>query len=103
MEQAEVRKKQEFEKKKANEREKKKNKVAAHKKVVSRMIAKQYNKGIKDNTYKFLVDVGYFTNSFKNQVLEQNVLPWLEQKVISFVQQLDDLSKFPDNFILDHF
>lgn len=40
MEQAEIRKKQEFEKRKANEREKKKNKVAAHKKVVCRMIAK---------------------------------------------------------------
>ena len=85
MESAEVRKKQEFEKRKANEREKKKNKVAAHKKVVSRIIAKKYNQGMKDNAYKHLADVGFFTNSFKNQVLEQNVLPWLEAKVASFV------------------
>lgn len=85
MEQAEVRKKQEFEKKKANEREKKKNKVAAHKKVVARIIAKKYNHGVRENAYKHLIDVGFFTNSFKNQVLEQNVLPWLESKVVSFV------------------
>ena len=70
MEQAEIRKKQEFEKKKAHEREKKKNKVAAHKKVVSRMIAKKYNVGMKEQAYKHLADVGYFNNSFKNQVLE---------------------------------
>lgn len=102
MEQAELRKKQEFEKKKAHEREKKKNKVAAHKKVVARVIAKKYNVGIKDHAYRHLADVGYFTNSFKNQVLEQDVLPWLQAKVVSFVHQLDELSKFPDNFIADH-
>jgi hypothetical protein len=36
MEQAELRKKQEFERRKQNEREKKKNKIAAHRKIVSR-------------------------------------------------------------------
>ena len=77
--------------------------MLAHKKVVCRMIAKQYTHGMKDNAYHYLSDVGHFTNSFKNQVLEQNVLPWLESKVIQFVHQLDDLSKFPDNFILDHY
>lgn len=66
MEMAEVRKKQEFEKKKANEREKKKNKEAAHKKVVCRIMAKRYNMGMEENAFKHLIDVGYFTNSFKN-------------------------------------
>ena len=36
MEQSEVRKKQEFERRKLNEREKKKNKVLAHKKLAAR-------------------------------------------------------------------
>lgn len=67
------------------------------------MIAKQYNQGMRDNAYRHLADVGYFTNSFKNIVLERDVLPWLENKVISFVHQLDELNKFPDNFIQDHF
>jgi hypothetical protein len=40
MEQSETRKKQEFERRKQTEREKKKNKMLAHKKIVSRVIAK---------------------------------------------------------------
>jgi hypothetical protein len=40
MEQSETRKKQEFERKKQTEKEKKKNKILAHRKIVSRCIAK---------------------------------------------------------------
>lgn len=81
-----MRKKQEFERRKQIERDKKKNKINAHRKIVARTIAKKYNQGIKDNSYKFLADVGFFTNKFKEQVLEQDVLPWLEGKVIDFVK-----------------
>ena len=42
MEQMEQRKLQEFERKKALERERKKNKIAAHRKVCARTLAKQY-------------------------------------------------------------
>jgi hypothetical protein len=42
MEQMETRKLQEFERKKALERERKKNKIAAHRKVCARSIAKSY-------------------------------------------------------------
>lgn len=102
MEQAELRKKQEFERRKQNEREKRKNKIAAHKKLVARTIAKKYNTGMKDYTYKHLADVSYFTNSFKNNVLEQNVLPWLQTKVEQFVAQLGFMNEFPDTFLNDH-
>lgn len=64
MEQAELRKKQEFERRKQNEREKKKNKITAHRKIVSRTIAKQYISGMKDLAYNHLCDTGYFTNRF---------------------------------------
>jgi hypothetical protein len=47
----ELRKKQEFDRRKQMERDRKKNKVLAHKKVVSRVIAKQYLKGVKENSY----------------------------------------------------
>ncbi len=77
MEQAELRKKQEFERRKQNEREKKKNKVNAHRKVVSRQVAKQYIEDIKTNSYRLLTDVGYFNNRFYVEVIEQNVIPWL--------------------------
>jgi hypothetical protein len=66
---------------------------------VSRVIAKKYNRNIKENSYKYLADVGFFTNKFKEQVLESEVLPWLEGKVIEFVKQLDFFGKFPDNFV----
>lgn len=62
MENAEIKKRQEFEKKKQSEKEKKKSRVLAHKKVVSRQIAKQYMKEQKGNTFKFLFDVGFFTD-----------------------------------------
>lgn len=97
-----MRKKQEYERKKNLEREKKKNRIAAHKKFCSRQIAKKYNHGMKDHVYKYLADVGFFTNKFKNQVLEQEVLPWLQSKVFEFVKELDDLNKFPDSFLQDH-
>jgi hypothetical protein len=61
---------QEFERRKQNERDKKRNKVAAHKKIVSRTIAKKYMNGTKDNTYRYLSDVGFFTNRFQVEVLE---------------------------------
>ncbi len=86
MEQAEQRKLQEFERRKQNEREKKKNKIAAHKKIVSRMIAKKYNFGMKENSYRYLTDTGFFTNKRQVEVLEQNVMPWLTKKVEKFVQ-----------------
>jgi hypothetical protein len=46
MEQMEQRKLQEFERKKALERERKKNKIAAHRKVCARTIAKSYMSNI---------------------------------------------------------
>jgi hypothetical protein len=46
MEQMEQRKLQEFERKKALERERKKNKIAAHRKVCARSIAKSYMSNI---------------------------------------------------------
>ena len=82
MEQAEMRKKQDFERRKQHEREKKKNKILAHKKLAARHISKRLFVGMKGGVYKHLADVSYFTNNFNNQVLEQNVLPWLTEKCI---------------------
>ena len=103
MEQAELRKKQEFEKRKQNEREKKKNKIAAHRKIVSRQIAKQFSHGMKEHAYRHLADTGFFTNRFKVNVLEQNVLPWLTKKVAKFVVSLETTGKFPDEIMMSYF
>ena len=85
MENAEIKKRAEFDKKKQSEKEKKKNRMYAHKKVVSRQIAKQYIRDSKSNTMKFLFDVGFFTDNFRTEVMEGDVLPWLEQQVIKEV------------------
>ena len=57
MEQAELRKRQEFERRKQTEREKKKNRVAAHRKVVARQLAKQYLQGARRWRSKALCDM----------------------------------------------
>lgn len=103
MEQAELRKKQEFERRKQNEREKKKNKIAAHRKIVSRQIAKQYSSGMKSLTYNHLATVGFFTNRFKVNVMEQEILPWLFGKVENFVHSIDVTGKFPDELVVTYF
>jgi hypothetical protein len=103
MEQAELRKKQEFERRKQNEREKKKNKIAAHRKIVARVIAKQLNNGMKDFTYSHLATVGFFTNRFKVNVMEQEILPWLFSNVQEFVHALDTTGKFPDELMMAYF
>ena len=66
----EGRKLQEFERRKALERERKKNKIAAHRKICSRFISKGYIGNLKSSAVNFLTDVGYFTDTFKVEVLE---------------------------------
>ena len=47
----------------------------------------------------FLTDVGYFTDTFKVEVLEQNVLPWLFSRVEGCVEELDSFGQFSDVFV----
>jgi hypothetical protein len=96
MEQMEQRKLQEFERRKALERERKKNKIAAHRKIVARTIAKSYMGNISGATYSYLKDVGYFVDSFKTDVLEGDVLPWLYNKVEELVEDIDVTVNFSD-------
>lgn len=95
----EQRKLQEFERRKALERERKKNKVAAHRKICSRTIAKSYSSGLLGSAVGYLRDVGYFTDTFQVEVLEQNVMPWLFEKVEGFVGELNTLGDFGDVFL----
>lgn len=99
MEQLEARKLQEFERRKQLERERKKNKIAAHRKICSRSIAKGYISNLKSSAVGYLHDVGYFNDTFKVEVLEQNVMPWLYQHVEGFVEELNELGEFPDQFV----
>ena len=81
------------------ERDKKKNKVLAHKKIVSRVVAKQYVGDLKGHAYQLLADTGFFGNMFKEVVLEQNVMPWFYGEVEKYVKLYQENLKFPDNFV----
>lgn len=96
MEQMETRKLQEFERRKALERERKKNKIAAHRKVCARSIAKSYMSSINKCAFSYLSDVGYFVDPFQVNVLEQNVLPWLYTQVETFLDDLTVQGDFSD-------
>ena len=88
MEAAEKKKLAEFEKLKANKRELKKNHQLAHRKIVARQVAKGYLSNLREKTYKKLSDVGFYTNSFKIEVLDNDVVPWLYERCFEFVQDL---------------
>ena len=102
MEQHEAKKLADFEKLKTQMKEKKRNKVLAHRKVVSRVMAKNYLANLKENTYKHLTDVGFYTDKFKVDVLDMDVVPWLHEKAFEFVQDLEVQEQFSTRMIEDH-
>ena len=71
MEATEKRRLMEFEKLKTNMREKKRNRQMADRKVVCRISTKSY------------------TNKFKTEVLDNDVIPWLYEKAFKFVADLE--------------
>ena len=99
MEQAELRKRQEFERRKQTEREKKKNRVAAHRKVVARQLAKQYLQGARANAFRLLTDTGFFINKFQIDVIEQDVLPWLQMTATAHLFGLEQVGFVPDELV----
>ena len=102
MEQHEAKRQAEFEKMKTQMKEKKRNRVYAHKKVVSRVFAKNYLANLRENTFKHLKDVGFYTDKFKVQVLDMNVVPWLYEKAFGFVQDFEVQDSLPDHFVEQH-
>jgi hypothetical protein len=72
-------------KRKADFEKQKKNKQLAHRKVVARTISKNYLANLRENTFKRLTDVGFYTDSFKIEVLDNDVVPWLHTKCFEFI------------------
>ena len=46
--------------------------------------------------FTYLSDVGYFVDTFKVNVLEQDVLPWLFDKVENFLSEMTVVGDFSD-------
>jgi hypothetical protein len=95
METSEAKRLADFEKQKNNMREKKKNKQLAHRKVVARTIAKDYLGSLRENTFKHLTDVGFYTDSFKIEVLDNDVVPWLHTRCFEFIADLEVQESVP--------
>lgn len=66
-------------------RDKKKNKQMVHRLIVARTMAKSYMGGLRENVFRNLAGVGFYTNSFKIEVLDNDVVPWLYEKAFEFV------------------
>jgi len=62
------------------ERNRKETKKQAHKKVVSRALAKTYASTLRVNALTYLRDVGYFKDPFEQTILQDDVLPWLYEQ-----------------------
>jgi hypothetical protein len=52
--------------------------------------------------YSYLKDVGYFTDTFKVDVLEGDVLPWLYGKVEELVSESEVAGDFSDVLVGDN-
>ena len=102
MENNEIKRQKDFEKLKNQMKEKKKNKILAHKKVAARVISKNYMARLKENTYSRLKSVGFYTDQFTVQVLDNDVVPWLHSKVFEFVQDLEVQESLPTRLAIDH-
>jgi len=81
------------------ERSRREAKKVAHKKVVSRVLGKQFMKDIKVNSLTFLRDVGHFRDRFDQDVMEADVMPWLFQETAKFVSEMGSYSSYPDTLV----
>lgn len=91
--------------KKNLQRQKKATQKLAHEKMVSRVVAKQYQQSLKHNVYKQLADVGFFYSKFKEVTLKTDVLPWLMKETELFLDELNQAdalqSEMMDTFVND--
>jgi len=102
MESTEAKRLADFEKNKSNMREKRKNKQLAHRKVVARTLSKNYMTGLRENVFRNLAAVGFYTNTFKIEVLDNDVVPWLHERAFQFVQDLEVQESLATVLAKDH-
>lgn len=99
MEEAEKKRLEAFTAKKTLERSRREAKKVAHKKVVSRVLGKQFMSQIKVNAFTLLRDVGHFRDTFDQDVLELDVMPWLIQETAKHVVEMSSLNSYPTTLI----
>ena len=99
MEEAEKKRLEAYQAKKSLERSRREAKKEAHRKVVSRVLAKKFLGDVKGNAFCLLRDVGLFRDRFNQEVLEADVLPWLLQQTALFCAEIDSHTNYPTTLI----
>lgn len=102
MEELEQKKLDAYEAKKSLEKSRREAKKVAHQKVVSRSVAKTFNQSLKFNTLVLLKDIGYFSDPFKEEVLDAQVLPWLFEQTEKFVNEGAAFNSYPNTVVASH-
>ena len=65
-------------------------------------MAKGYLGNLRENTFKHLTDVGFYTDNFKIEVLDNDVVPWLHARAFEFIQDLEVEDSIPTSLAKDH-
>ena len=99
MEELEEKKLAAYEAKKSLEKSRREAKKVAHQKVVCRALSKQFNRELKLKSFVYLKDVGYFSDRFQEQILDQDVMPWLFNQTEKFVSQMQSYNAYPNTLI----
>ena len=99
MEELEKKKLDAYEAKKSLEKSRREAKKVAHQKVVSRDVAKRFNSNLKGNTLVLLKDIGYFSDRFREEVLDGEVMPWILQQTEKFAQEKESYNSYPNTIL----
>ena len=102
MEAAELRRKQELERRKIQQKARREEKKAAHKKHVARVMAKSYLVGLKFNALRGLKDQGMLIEPL-DQVMTENVMPWVLDFMADFIDDEEDQEINLEDVIRDAF
>ena len=54
---------------------------------------------MKVNTFVLLKDVGYFSDRFREQVLDGDVMPWIFEQTENFVKSMESYNAYPNTVI----
>lgn len=80
----------------------KEGKVAAHKKLIGRIFAKEYLKLLKPNTMHVMKDEGYFNTHFEND-LYTSCIPWIYTTTSEVLKDETQIENFLSRLVIDSY
>ena len=67
--------------------------------MVCRATAKLFNRDLKANTFILLKDLGHFSDRFKEEVLDKEVMPFLYEETEKYVNSMESYNSYPNTLI----